>query len=67
MEPYQLGQRLDMAIIYGKGYAATACRDLLALFNISDVRIFVLHDADISGYDIARTLGDRAGTLDRGS
>jgi hypothetical protein len=59
LESYQLAQRLDMAIIYGKGYAVTACRDLLALFSeITDMKIFVLHDADIDGYIIARTLGE---------
>ena len=58
LAPYRLGQRYDMAIIYGKGYAVTACRDLLALFEIRDMKIFVLHDADIDGYGIARTLGE---------
>ena len=58
LAPYQLGQRYDMAIIYGKGFAPTACRDLLARSEIRDMKIFVLHDADIDGYDIARTLGE---------
>jgi hypothetical protein len=59
LAPYQLGQRYDMAIIYGKGFAVTACRELLALFEIREMmKIFVLHDADINGYDIARTLGE---------
>jgi hypothetical protein len=59
LAPYQLGQRYDMAIIYGKGFAVTACRELLALFEIrEEMKIFVLHDADINGYDIARTLGE---------
>ena len=57
LAPYQLGQRYDMAIIFGQGYAATACRDLLARSDIRDMKIFVLHDADIGGYNIARTLG----------
>ena len=58
LAPYRLGQRYDMAIIYGKGYAVTACRDLLARSDIREMKIFVLHDADINGYDIARTLGE---------
>jgi hypothetical protein len=58
LAPYQLGQRYDMAIIYGKGFAVTACRELLELFEIREMKIFVLHDADINGYDIARTLGE---------
>ena len=59
LAPYRLGQRYDMAIIYGKGFAVTACRELLALLEIrEEMKIFVLHDADINGYDIARTLGE---------
>ena len=59
LDPYQIGQRYDMAIIYGKGFAVTACRELLALFEMRhEMKIFVLHDADINGYDIARTLGE---------
>jgi DNA topoisomerase VI subunit A len=59
LAPDQLGQRYDMAIIYGKGFAVTACRELLALLEIREMmKIFVLHDADINGYDIARTLGE---------
>ena len=36
----------------------TACRNLLARSEIRDMKIFVLHDADIDGYNIARTLGE---------
>ena len=35
-----------------------ACRDLLARSEFRDMTIFVLHDADIDGYNIARTLGE---------
>ena len=55
---YQFGQRYDMAIIYGKGFAVEACRTLLARSDIRDMQIFVLHDADDAGYNIARTLGE---------
>jgi len=59
LAPYRLGERYDMAINYGKGFAVTACRELLALLEIrEEMKIFVLHDADINGYDIARTLGE---------
>lgn len=58
LAPYQIGQRNDMAIIYGNGYSPVACRDLLARSAVRDITIFVLHDADIDGYDIARTLGE---------
>ncbi len=56
LAPYQLGQKYDMAIVYGKGYAVTACRNLLARSDIRDMKIFVLHDADPYGYNIARTV-----------
>lgn len=58
LAPYQLGERYDMAIIYGQGYSPTACRNLLARSDIREMTIFVLHDADINGYNIARTLGE---------
>jgi len=47
-----------MAIIYGQGYAPTARRNLLARSDIREMKIFVLHDADIDGYNIARTLAE---------
>ncbi len=57
LAPYEIGQRYDMALIYGKGIrrprAETCWRS-----RRSDMKIFVLHDADIDGYDIARTLGE---------
>src|SRR5262249_53255962 len=53
----RLAERYDMAIVAGEGYATEACR---ALFSSAekgrDYQLFVLHDADPSGYDIARTL-----------
>jgi hypothetical protein len=55
---YQIGQRYDMAIIYGNGYSPVACRDLLARSGIRDITIFVLHDGDLDGYVIARTFGE---------
>ncbi|GJF09567.1 hypothetical protein NGTWS0302_24110 [Mycolicibacterium cyprinidarum] len=59
LAPYELSQRYDMAIIHGKGYAAKACRELLAIFSeIHDAEIFVLHDGDLDGYNIARTLAE---------
>ena len=58
LAPYKLGQRDDMAIIYGKGYSVTACRNLLARSEIRAMKIFVVHDADPHGYNIARTLAN---------
>ena len=55
---YRLGQYYDMAIIFGNGYSPVACRDLLARSGIHKITIFTLHDGDINGYNIARTLGE---------
>ena len=57
LEAAQLGQRYDMGIIAGQGYATEACRALFAKADKErDYFLFVLHDADPYGYEIARTL-----------
>lgn len=54
-----LHTKYDMAIIAGEGYASEAVRILLYKAQTGqDYTIFVLHDADPSGYDIARTIQD---------
>ena len=54
-----LHTKYDMAIIAGEGYASEAVRILLDKAQTGqDYTIFVLHDADPSGYDIARTIQD---------
>ena len=54
-----LHKKYDMAIIAGEGYASEAVRILLDKAQTGqDYTIFVLHDADPSGYDIARTIQD---------
>lgn len=58
LAPYRLGERYDMAVIYCEGFSPTACRNLLARSEIRNMKLFVLHDADIGGYNIARTLGE---------
>jgi hypothetical protein len=58
LAPYRLAERYDMAIVFGEGYAVTACRTLLARSDIREMPIFVLHDADPYGYNIARTLAE---------
>jgi hypothetical protein len=53
----QLAERYDMAIVAGEGYATEACRVLLAKAERGpEYQLFVLHDADPHGYNIARTL-----------
>ncbi len=58
LEPYRLAEKYDMAIAWGKGYSVTATRTLLARSEIRTMQIFVLHDADPAGYNIARTLAE---------
>jgi len=53
----QLAERYDMAIIAGEGFATVAARQLLQRTDRDRTyRLFVLHDADPAGYNIARTL-----------
>src|SRR5262249_7153993 len=52
-----LAERYDMAIVAGEGYATEACRVLFRNAEQGkDYQLFVLHDADPYGYNIARTL-----------
>ncbi len=53
----QLAQRYDMAVVAAEGYASEAARTLFtAADQDREYRLFVLHDADPHGYNIARTL-----------
>jgi len=53
----QLAERYDMAIIAAEGYASVAARTLFETAEQDqDYQLFVLHDADPYGYNIARTL-----------
>jgi DNA topoisomerase VI subunit B len=55
----QLAERYDMAVVAGEGYATEACRILFANAEQGrDFQLFVLHDADPHGYNIARTLAE---------
>jgi len=71
----KLAEMFDMAIVAGEGYATEACRILLANADKSkDYQLFVLHDADHYGKNIARTLreetlrmpGHKANVIDLG-
>jgi DNA topoisomerase VI subunit B len=60
----RLGERYDMAIIAGEGYATEACRVLLANAEKSrDYQLFVFRDADPYGYNIARTLREETSRM----
>ncbi len=47
-----------MAIASAKGYPVEAVRELFARAEGGDYQLFVFHDADIDGYEIARVLGE---------
>jgi hypothetical protein len=57
MIPNRLAERFDMFICGGKGYATEASRDLLAIFGKEHhYDLYVMHDADPFGFNIAATL-----------
>jgi hypothetical protein len=58
----KLGQRYDMALMTAKGFATRAAKQLLSRASQKDITILVAHDADISGYEIARTLENETRT-----
>jgi hypothetical protein len=58
LQDAQLAERLDAAVIVGQGYAVEACREFLEGLPEGVYRIFVVHDADWHGYNIAITLSE---------
>lgn len=52
----RLAERYDMAIVSGKGYPAEAARTLFESAKEGDYQLFVFHDADLDGYNIARVM-----------
>lgn len=58
LQAARIADRYDMAVVTSEGFAAEAPRDLLAELHGRDMTVFVLHDADHPGYNIARTLGE---------
>ena len=60
----RLAERYDMAIIAGEGYASEACRVLFAHAERGRrYQLYVLHDADPFGYNIARTLREETARM----
>jgi hypothetical protein len=54
----KLGERYDMAICSGKGQPTEAVRTLFEHAEGRDFQLFVFHDADLDGYDIARVMAE---------
>ncbi len=53
-----LAERYDMAVVSGKGYPVEAIRSLFERAEAGDYQLFVFHDADLDGYNIARILAE---------
>src|SRR5215216_7649055 len=58
MQAAKLAERYDMAICSGKGQPTEAVRELFSRAEGGDFQLFVFHDADLDGYDIARVMGE---------
>jgi len=58
LQAARLAERYDMAVASAKGYPVEAVRELFARAEGGDYQLFVFHDADIDGYEIARVLGE---------
>jgi hypothetical protein len=59
LQAARLAERYDMAVIASEGFATEAARIIFKRANKDgNYQLFVLHDADPSGYNIARTLRD---------
>ena len=59
LKPAGLAEKYDMAVIAAEGYATEAVRSLLQRADKQkQYTIFVFHDADPHGYNIARTLAE---------
>jgi hypothetical protein len=57
MEAAQIAEKLDLLIISSKGFSVTAARRLIdELCGARGLPLYILHDFDISGFGIAKTL-----------
>jgi hypothetical protein len=54
----KLAERYDMAVASAKGYPVEAVRELFSRAERGDYQLFVFHDADIDGYNIARVMSE---------
>src|SRR5215212_1891256 len=64
LDSARLMERYDMAIMTGEGFATEAARKLLEQADQDEkMQVFVLHDADPSGYEIARTVREETARM----
>jgi hypothetical protein len=58
LQAAKLAERYDMAICSGKGQPTEAVRTLFERAEGGDYQLFVFHDADLDGYNIARVMAE---------
>lgn len=58
LQAAKLAERYDMAICSGKGQPSEAVRTLFERAEGGDYQLFVFHDADLDGYNIARVMAE---------
>jgi hypothetical protein len=64
LQTARLAELYDMAVVAGEGYATEAIRVLFqAASKHRQYQLFVLHDADPDGYNIARTLREETARM----
>jgi hypothetical protein len=56
LQAARLAERYDLAVASAKGYPVEAVRELFSRAERGDYQLFVFHDADIDGYNIARVM-----------
>lgn len=56
LQQVRLAERYDLAILSGKGFSTRAGKRLLAKLADGGCKLAVVHDCDLAGYEIARTL-----------
>jgi hypothetical protein len=56
LQAAKLAERYDMAIASAKGYPVEAVRELFSRAEEGEYQLFVFHDADLDGYNIARVM-----------
>ncbi len=56
LQAAKLAERYDMGIASAKGYPVEAVRELFSRAEGGDYQLFVFHDADLDGYNIARVM-----------
>lgn len=52
----KLNKKYDFLLVGGQGYATDAIKTILTLCHKEGMEVMVLHDCDVEGLDIARTL-----------